>query len=90
MSILTFEVGAAEKDVVKGLFLATLESKNWNRVHTAQALGVSLRTVTNRIRAYRRDGASIPNNPTATNPVFNPRSDIELNQRRAALRALLG
>lgn len=79
-----------ERDVVKGHFLATLESKNWNRVHTAEALGVSLRTVTNRIRAYKQDGAVIPDNPTATNPVFNPRNDTELNQRRAALRAMLG
>jgi two-component system response regulator FlrC len=35
------------------LILSTLKRLNGNRTHTAKALGVSVRTIRNRLREYR-------------------------------------
>ena len=45
--------GRTVMDVERDLILATLKSLNGNRTHAAKALGVSVRTIRNRLREYR-------------------------------------
>jgi DNA-binding NtrC family response regulator len=45
--------GRTVAEVERDLILSTLERMNGNRTHTAKALGVSVRTVRNRLREYR-------------------------------------
>jgi two-component system response regulator FlrC len=49
-----------ERDVI----LSTLERLNGNRTHTAKALGITVRTVRNRLRKYRTTGEP----PAASGP----------------------
>lgn len=42
------------------VILGTLEKFDGNRTHTAEALGVSLRTIRNKIRQYRELGVNVP------------------------------
>ncbi len=51
-------VGPTVVDMEKDLILSTLKRLNGNRTHTAKALGVSVRTIRNRLREYRLTGAS--------------------------------
>jgi DNA-binding NtrC family response regulator len=50
---LSFQVGASIADVERRLILATLESYGGNKRKTADVLGVSLKTLYNRLNAYR-------------------------------------
>jgi DNA-binding NtrC family response regulator len=45
-------VGLTRRDADRYLFESTLAKMNGNRTRTAEALGVSLRTVRNKIRDY--------------------------------------
>jgi two-component system response regulator FlrC len=45
--------GPTVVDAEKDLILATLRRLNGNRTHAARALGISVRTVRNRLREYR-------------------------------------
>jgi two-component system response regulator FlrC len=47
-------------DVRMRVILKTLEHFDGNRTHTAEALGVSLRTVRNKIRDYKDRGVDVP------------------------------
>ena len=47
-------------DVERELVLHTLASCNGNRTHAARALGVSVRTLRNRIRLYTARGIDVP------------------------------
>ncbi|WP_336810163.1 helix-turn-helix domain-containing protein [Bosea sp. MMO-172] len=49
-------VGHTLDDVERSLILATLRQHHFNRTHTAEVLGVSVRTVRNKIRGYREQG----------------------------------
>jgi DNA-binding NtrC family response regulator len=46
-------VGSSIADVERELILATLDSLGGNKRQTAEVLGVSLKTLYNRINAYR-------------------------------------
>jgi DNA-binding NtrC family response regulator len=46
-------VSGTVADVERDLILSTLERLNGNRTHTAKALGITVRTVRNRLRKYR-------------------------------------
>ncbi len=48
--------------VEKEHILQTLRIARGNRTHAAQILGVSLRTLRNKIRQYRAEGTFVPNN----------------------------
>jgi DNA-binding NtrC family response regulator len=50
---LSFQVGSSIADVERELILATLDSLGGNKRQTAEVLGVSLKTLYNRINAYR-------------------------------------
>ncbi|MDQ8727777.1 helix-turn-helix domain-containing protein [Bradyrhizobium sp. LHD-71] len=53
-------VGATVADVERELVLQTLASCNGNRTHAARVLGVSVRTLRNRIRLYTARGIEVP------------------------------
>ena len=52
-------VGAKVADVERALVLRTLASCNGNRTHAARALGISVRTLRNRIRLYADHGIDV-------------------------------
>jgi len=53
-------VGLAAHDVERELILATLRATQGNRTHAAAILGISIRTVRNKLTEYQRDGIEIP------------------------------
>ena len=52
-------VGLTAAQVERELILSTLGSNGGNRTHTARVLGISLRTLRNRLTQYSREGVSI-------------------------------
>jgi len=50
------QVGTSLADMEKRLILATLEQHGGNKRRAAQVLGVSVRTIYNRLRDYRLSG----------------------------------
>jgi len=53
---LHFQVGASIEEVERRLIMATLEAYGGNKRRTADVLGVSLKTLYNRLNAYRGEG----------------------------------
>jgi DNA-binding NtrC family response regulator len=58
IDLTTFE-GLTLADIERQVILSTLERLNGNRTHTSDALGISLRTLRNRLREYRGSGFDI-------------------------------
>jgi DNA-binding NtrC family response regulator len=59
--------GVKVADVERELVLRTLAACNGNRTHAARALGISVRTLRNRIRLYSAHGIDVPA-PQASTP----------------------
>ncbi|TCP06788.1 sigma-54-dependent transcriptional regulator [Caldimonas thermodepolymerans] len=57
---LTVRVGTPLADVERSLILATLQHFGGHKEKTAAALGVSLKTLYNRLKEYSQDGGSTP------------------------------
>ncbi len=55
---LMVRVGSSVADVEQQLILATLEACSGNKQKTAEVLGVSLKTIYNRLNAYRETRAA--------------------------------
>ncbi|MDB5621221.1 helix-turn-helix domain-containing protein [Tardiphaga sp.] len=53
-------IGATVQEVERELMLQTLAHCDGNRTHAARVLGVSVRTMRNKIRQYSADGADVP------------------------------
>jgi DNA-binding NtrC family response regulator len=53
-------IGATVQEVERELMLQTLARCDGNRTHAARVLGVSVRTMRNKIRQYSADGADVP------------------------------
>lgn len=53
-------VGLAFADVEQSLILATLRQTAGNRTHAANVLGISIRTLRNKLRDYSERGIDIP------------------------------
>lgn len=53
-------VGRAVADVERDLILATLRETGGNRTHAAALLGISIRTLRNKLNAYASHGYDIP------------------------------
>lgn len=53
-------VGLPMAEVEKSLILATLRQTAGNRTHAAQLLGISIRTMRNKLREYAEVGEDIP------------------------------
>ena len=52
--------GRTIMELQRDVILSTLARLNGNRTHTAKALGITVRTVRNRLRKYRASGDSMP------------------------------
>jgi two-component system response regulator FlrC len=57
---LSLQVGATFADAERVLVLKTLARCNGNRTHAARMLGVSIRTLRNRIKLYAERGIDVP------------------------------
>lgn len=53
-------IGSTIEAIERELVLQTLASCEGNRTHAARVLGLSVRTMRNKIRQYATDGADIP------------------------------
>ncbi|QDZ12141.1 transcriptional regulator [Devosia ginsengisoli] len=53
-------VGLPVADVELSLILATLRQTNGNRTHAAAILGISIRTLRNKLKDYSERGFDIP------------------------------
>ncbi|WP_442880764.1 helix-turn-helix domain-containing protein [Bosea sp. (in: a-proteobacteria)] len=58
-------VGLPVAEVERDLILATLRETRGNRTHAAHILGVSIRTLRNKIAAYAAEGHDVPEPGTA-------------------------
>lgn len=70
-----------KKSDVRRVTLEALEAHQYNRTRAAEALGVSLTTVKNRIRLYRKEGFIIPPSPDYVPPQA-PRKHKALKPRQ--------
>ena len=50
-------IGSTVREIERELVLQTLERCDGNRTHAARMLGLSLRTIRNKIRQYSADGS---------------------------------
>jgi DNA-binding NtrC family response regulator len=53
-------VGRTVADVERDLILETLEHHFGNRTHTANVLGISIRTLRNKLNEYASEGVRVP------------------------------
>lgn len=53
-------VGLQLAEVERNLILATLRQTDGNRTHAATVLGISIRTMRNKLREYAQEGIEIP------------------------------
>ena len=53
-------VGLSVADVERDLILATLRQTGGNRTHAARVLGISVRTMRNKLAIYDRSGIDVP------------------------------
>lgn len=53
-------IGATVEDIERELILQTLGRCGGNRTHAAQILGMSVRTLRNKIRQYSAHGIDVP------------------------------
>ena len=58
--IVPFLIGATVGEVERELVLQTLARCDGNRTRAARVLGVSVRTLRNKIRLYTADGIDVP------------------------------
>jgi len=53
-------VGRTVADVERDLILETLQHCLGNRTHAANILGISIRTLRNKLQQYRQEGLAVP------------------------------
>ncbi len=53
-------IGSTVGEIERELVLQTLARYDGNRTHAARVLGVSVRTLRNKIRSYSADGIDVP------------------------------
>ena len=64
--IIPFLIGATVGEIERELVLQTLARCDGNRTHAARVLGVSVRTLRNKIRQYNADGLDVPGSKPET------------------------
>jgi DNA-binding NtrC family response regulator len=69
-------VGRSIAAVERELICATLTQRGGNRTHAATMLGISIRALRNKIRAYRGRGRGIPGPNVHFQPVPDTHSGI--------------
>jgi DNA-binding NtrC family response regulator len=58
--VVPYLIGATVGEIERELVLQTLARCNGNRTRAARVLGVSVRTLRNKIRQYSADGIDVP------------------------------
>ncbi len=58
--VVPFLIGSTVGDIERELVLQTLVRCNGNRTHAARMLGLSIRTLRNKIRVYAARGIDVP------------------------------
>jgi DNA-binding NtrC family response regulator len=58
--IVPFLIGSTVDEIERELVLQTLAHCDGNRTHAARVLGMSVRTLRNKIRLYTADGIEVP------------------------------
>ena len=56
-------VGRTVADVEKDLIISTLKHTLGNRTHAANILGISIRTLRNKLKQYMEEGTEVPAAP---------------------------
>ncbi|MAE69549.1 MAG: hypothetical protein CME06_03660 [Gemmatimonadetes bacterium] len=56
---LPFKVGMTVREAERTLILRTLDETDWNRTKAAEILGISIRTLRNKLHDYREEDASL-------------------------------
>ena len=60
MEVVPFLIGSTVGEIERELVLQTLVRCNGNRTHAARMLGLSIRTLRNKIRLYAARGIDVP------------------------------
>ncbi|MDR7297824.1 DNA-binding NtrC family response regulator [Pelomonas aquatica] len=60
---ITLPIGSSVAQAERALMLATLRHFNHHKERTAAALGISLKTLYNRLKEYAAEGATVPDRP---------------------------
>ena len=58
--VIPFLIGSTVEEVERALVVQTLARCDGNRTHAARVLGLSVRTLRNKIRLYVADGVDVP------------------------------
>ena len=58
--VIPFLIGSTVEEVERALVVQTLARCDGNRTHAARVLGLSVRTLRNRIRVYTAEGIEVP------------------------------
>lgn len=90
--MISLPIGTTVAEIERELVLQTLASCNGNRTHAARVLGVSVRTLRNRIRLYSARGIDVPAHPGAA-PKRSPLShlaEVRLTLLRERLERFAG
>lgn len=69
-------VGHSIAAVERELICETLVRRGGNRTHAATLLGISIRALRNKIRAYRYRGRDVPESNLYFRPISDPDSNI--------------
>ena len=72
-----FQEGLTLRELERQAILRTLELCSGNRTHASERLGISIRTLRNRIREYRQEGVAVPESAQSNEmtPVWSPMSE---------------
>ena len=58
--VISFLIGSTVEEVERALVVQTLARYDGNRTHAARVLGLSVRTLRNKIRLYVAEGVDVP------------------------------
>jgi DNA-binding NtrC family response regulator len=77
--VIPFLIGSTVEEVERALVVQTLARCDGNRTHAARVLGLSVRTLRNKIRLYAAEGERRSSDPEILRALLSP-------SRRGALR----
>lgn len=71
-SAVAFPPGTKLREIERIVILETLKQKNFNRTHTARALGIGIRTLQRKLKRYGASDWGLKANKLATSEVEAP------------------
>jgi DNA-binding NtrC family response regulator len=73
---ISLDPGTSLREMEKMLVIKTLEAVGWNRTAAADRLGISTRTLRNKLKIYRAEGISAPAEEDSASPVGDRRPAV--------------